>query len=696
MTRSQFATHSDIDSEDDFSTLFDLLPIGAYRTTPDGRQLRANAALVRMNGYGSEPAMLAGVRDIAKEWYVVPHRRYEFMALMASKGRVIDFVSEVYRHKTRERIWVREHAHAVYDDRGEILFYEGTAEDISQRRQIQERLRDSEQRFRSLTELSADWYWEQDADFCFIRFDGSVEKSGLPSECTLGKTRWEIGALNLSEADWDAHRDILYECEPFKDFEIQRHHPSVGTYWMSVSGQPIFDATGEFCGYRGIGRNITARKKAVENALMNEALLHTLIQTIPDRVWLKSTEGIYLACNSAFEAYMGLPASNIIGKTDAELVNADLALQFTRTDRAAIEALRPVSFEEECVLGPDGSIGTYEIVKTAMRDVSGNVTGVLGMGRNITERKRAEERLRDTTEQLELAIIGTELGLWHYDLAHDPFKRMDTRACAMLGLTVEEYEHGGVWPDRIHPEDLPHARMEYQRHLDGQAASYNVEFRAQHKLGHWVWLNSRGRVIQTNDRGEPVRLAGTLMDITERKKSEETIRQMAFQDVLTSLPNRRLLMNRLQRALEVNLRNKQHGALLFLDLDHFKKLNDSLGHDVGDLLLHQVAERLKNSVRAVDTVARLGGDEFVVLIEDLNENIAEALAQTRVVGEKILAALNEPYQLGEHAYHSTPSIGATIFNDAVLSPVDVLKRADVAMYEAKESGRNTLIFAAES
>lgn len=695
MMKSQFALNSESESEDDFSSLFDLLPIGAYRTTPDGRQLRANAALVRMNGYGSEPAMLDGVRDIAKEWYVLPHRRYEFMALMSSKGRVIDFVSEVYRHKTRERIWVREHAHAVYDGKGEILFYEGTVEDITQRRQIQERLRESEQRFRSLTELSADWYWEQDADFRFSRYEGSVEKSGLPSEFAAGRTRWEMGSLNLTEADWEVHRALLYAYQPFQDFEIQRHHPIIGNYWFSVSGQPIFDSEGEFAGYRGVGRNITARKKAVETALMNQVLLNTLIQTIPDRVWLKCTKGIYLACNSAFETYMGLPASDIIGKTDTELVSEELAERFTRSDRAAMEVLRPVSFEEECISSPGGIIGTFEILKTAMRDASGNVTGVLGMGRNITERKRAEERLRDTTEQLELAIIGTELGLWHHDLEQDSTKRMDTRACAMLGYTVEEYEQTRVWPDLVHPDDLVHVLAEYQRHLDGVSPSYNVEYRAQHKKGHWVWLNCRGRVIQTNEAGKPTRLAGTLMDITERKKSEDTIRQMAFQDVLTGLPNRRLLMDRLQRAVEANVRNKQHGALLFLDLDHFKKLNDSLGHDVGDLLLQQVAERLKNSVRGVDTVARLGGDEFVVLIEDLHVNATEARAQAQIVGEKILAALNEPYQLGEHAFLSTPSIGATIFNDTIRSPSEVLKQADVAMYEAKENGRNTLTFAVD-
>jgi len=116
---------------------------------------------------------------------------------------------------------------------------------------------------------------------------------------------------------------------------------------------------------------------------------------------------------------------------------------------------------------------------------------------------------------------------------------------------------------------------------------------------------------------------------------------------------------------------------------------------VGDLLLQQVAERLKNSVRGVDTVARLGGDEFVVLIEDLHVNATEARAQAQIVGEKILAALNEPYQLGEHAFLSTPSIGATIFNDTIRSPSEVLKQADVAMYEAKENGRNTLTFAVD-
>ena len=212
----------------------------------------------------------------------------------------------------------------------------------------------------------------------------------------------------------------------------------------------------------------------------------------------------------------------------------------------------------------------------------------------------------------------------------------------------------------------------------------------------WVWLSSRGKVVQTTALGEPVRMVGTLMDITARKKAEEAIRHLAFQDALTGLPNRRLLMDRLNQALTASVRHKRCGAVLFLDLDKFKLLNDTLGHDVGDLLLQQVAERILKSVRAVDTVARIGGDEFVVLIANLSESAQHAQAHAAMVGQKILAALNEPYMLGQHLHLSTPSIGATLFTGLNLTPSEVLKQADMAMYAAKSRGRNNLHFYKES
>jgi diguanylate cyclase (GGDEF)-like protein/PAS domain S-box-containing protein len=185
---------------------------------------------------------------------------------------------------------------------------------------------------------------------------------------------------------------------------------------------------------------------------------------------------------------------------------------------------------------------------------------------------------------------------------------------------------------------------------------------------------------------------GTHMDITRRKAAAEEIERLAFYDPLTRLPNRRLLQDRLKRALAVSQRSGRKGALLFIDLDNFKIINDTLGHDMGDLLLQQVAERLSSCVRESDTVARLGGDEFVVMLQDLSEQPLEAAKQTEITGNKILTILNQPYQLATHDYTCTPSIGATLFSSHEETVVELLKNADIAMYQAKMSGRNALRF----
>ncbi|MFA6203735.1 MAG: PAS domain S-box protein [Gallionella sp.] len=196
-----------------------------------------------------------------------------------------------------------------------------------------------------------------------------------------------------------------------------------------------------------------------------------------------------------------------------------------------------------------------------------------------------------------------------------------------------------------------------------------------------------------NEQGAITNYVAALSDITRSKIAEEEIKSLAFFDPLTGLPNRRLLQDRLQQALTSAGRSGKEGALLFIDLDNFKALNDTLGHDIGDMLLEQVAQRLIACVREGDTVARLGGDEFVVILEDLSTQNLEAAEQTETVAEKILVGLNLPYQLGANEHHSTPSIGATLFGDhQKLSIENLLKQADIAMYQAKRAGRNTLRF----
>jgi len=203
------------------------------------------------------------------------------------------------------------------------------------------------------------------------------------------------------------------------------------------------------------------------------------------------------------------------------------------------------------------------------------------------------------------------------------------------------------------------------------------------------WLTITA-VIDENE--EVTHYVGVFSDITRHREADEKIYRLAFYDPLTLLPNRRLLRDRLQQALGFSARHKSHGAILFIDLDNFKILNDTRGHDVGDLLLVEVAKCLQNCVRSDDTVVRQGGDEFVVLLEDLNEDVQQAAAAARDVGEKILAAINQPFVLQGVEYHSSSSIGISLFCGDGVGLDDLLKYADTAMYQAKTSGRNTLRF----
>jgi diguanylate cyclase (GGDEF)-like protein/PAS domain S-box-containing protein len=197
-------------------------------------------------------------------------------------------------------------------------------------------------------------------------------------------------------------------------------------------------------------------------------------------------------------------------------------------------------------------------------------------------------------------------------------------------------------------------------------------------------------VIDLN--GNVTNYVATLADVTMSKSAAEEIQHLAFYDPLTGLPNRRLLTDRLKQALASSTRSGKQGAILFIDLDNFKTLNDTLGHSIGDLLLQHVAERLNSCIREDDSVARLGGDEFVVMLEDLSAQGIEAAAQAETVANKILAALNQPYQLATHECHNSPSIGATLFSDHEQEVEELLKQADIAMYQAKKAGRNTLRF----
>jgi PAS domain S-box-containing protein len=254
--------------------IFDNATEGIYRSSPDGKQLRANPALVRLNGYASEEELLASVNDIAREWYVDPHRRAEFKRLLERDGHLVNFESEVFRHKTRERIWVSENAWVVRDDAGRVLYYEGTVIDITQRKLAERALRENEERFRDYAETASDWFWETGPDHRFTYVSPGIARIGAAPEGSLGRTRAELAVGVALEPDkWRQHQETLDRREPFREFVYRTLCDNGEVAHVSVSGKPVFDADGRFLGYRGSARDVTETVRAADRlqAAMAEA-----------------------------------------------------------------------------------------------------------------------------------------------------------------------------------------------------------------------------------------------------------------------------------------------------------------------------------------------------------------------------------------------------------------------------------------
>ena len=267
---------------------------------------------------------------------------------------------------------------------------------------------------------------------------------------------------------------------------------------------------------------------------------------------------------------------------------------------------------------------------------------------------------------------------------------VNQRLCDMVGYTRAELLKLS-FQDITHPADLDKDLDLVRQVLAGKINNYNLEKRYLHKSGQSIWISLTVALVRKDD-GSPKYFVSVIEDINQRKQSEETIHELAFFDPLTALPNRTLLLDRLKQTLVTSSRSGVYGALLIIDLDNFKTINDTRGHDIGDLLLKQVAQRLKLCVREGDTVARLGGDEFVVILAALSTMEVDAATDAENVSEKILAALGQSYVLDDGNHHSTASIGVTLFMGDLNSSDELLKQANLAMYRAKTAGRNGVSF----
>jgi diguanylate cyclase (GGDEF)-like protein/PAS domain S-box-containing protein len=397
-----------------------------------------------------------------------------------------------------------------------------------------------------------------------------------------------------------------------------------------------------------------------------------------------------LKVNQSFTIVTGYTSAEATGQTPAILSSGYQDRAFYRDMREVLERDR---FWQGEIWNrrKNGEIYPEWLTITAVTGEKGKIYNV-GIFSDITRRKQTEEALRQSEMKFRTLFDSTSDAVQMLD--EKGFFDCNKASLALFGYASREELCA------CHLADLSPPKQPCGADSIELANQY-IATALKNGSAHFEWLHRRADTGKTFSaevllsamtlNGKPV-LQATVRDITERKQSEMEIHHLAFYDALTRLPNRRLLLDRLATAQSVSARSNLYGAILFLDMDRFKTLNDTLGHDYGDLLLIETAERLISSVREVDTIARFGGDEFVVLLEEIDEQAETASRKAAAIAEKIRIALAQPYQLKAHEYHSSPSIGVSLYRGHQESVDTILKHADMAMYQAKDSGRNAIRF----
>jgi len=301
----------------------------------------------------------------------------------------------------------------------------------------------------------------------------------------------------------------------------------------------------------------------------------------------------------------------------------------------------------------------------------------------LAELDRIYKTLRESEQRWSFALEGSGDGVWDWQVDTDEVF-FSKRWKAMLGYAEHEFPNSyEAWYGIVHPQDIAETRARLRAHLNGDAEGYRIEYRIRRKDGEWLWVLTRGLVVERDKSGKPLRMVGTHTDISQRKQSEDLIWRQANFDALTGLPNRRMFFDRLSQEIARATRGRQMFAVLFIDLDGFKQVNDALGHRAGDELLVEVSQRLACCIRKSDTLARLGGDEFIVILSSLKQQ-----SSAERIADKILKAMNRPFNLGGKQAEVSASIGISMFPLHGLDGDSLISRADTAMYDAKEIGKN--------
>ncbi|TMI18331.1 MAG: diguanylate cyclase, partial [Betaproteobacteria bacterium] len=566
-------------------------------------------------------------------------------------------------------------------------------------------LRASAARFRSLTQLSADWYWEQDAEFRLTFMSSYIdERTGLDASSYLGRKRWEQPALNLTEADWERHRAQLERREPFRDFEMQRAAGDGHSVWLSLSGEPVFDGRGRFKGYRGVGRDVTAQKRSEQMLRLEHQVAHALSgEREPNEVVRAVIRALCEVEGWACGRYFRLDqASGLLRFQDAWCVADPAVREFAERSRTI--ALRPGEGLSGKVLQSGEPIWSQDTVhdprvqyKTLWEGSGlhgGFAFAVVAEGSVIGVLNFSSQAVREPDERLVQAsrVIGSQIGQFlKRKQAEESQRESELRFRSLVQMSSDffwetdaqdrftEMVHGPNYVDTVAGAGEA-GWGELRGMFQARAPFRDFEFGRPWPDGSIRYFSVSGEPRFAAE-GAFLGYRGVGRDITEIALARERIASLAYSDPLTGLANRTSLSPALEQAVERARRRGAKLAGVFMDLDGFKQINDAHGHDIGDGLLVDVARRLRTVLRASDFVARLGGDEFFVVIEEVHD-----VPAVDGIARKLLSELLEPYELaGGKRAQITASLGVSVFPDDAGDAQTPMKHADMAMYAAKQA-----------
>jgi diguanylate cyclase (GGDEF)-like protein/PAS domain S-box-containing protein len=434
------------------------------------------------------------------------------------------------------------------------------------------------------------------------------------------------------------------------------------------------------------------RKQSAIALYKSEQLFKKTFSCLADAIFIIDAHNMGITnCNPAAANIFGFAKEEMMGRNALFLLNPQENPEKENVKSLDLRSFRVGSTYERLMQRKNGELFYAEFSFEPLEDKPSPVHNWVVLLRDISIRKQAEETLRESEERYFLAARGANDGLWDWNIKKEEIY-YSPRWKAMLGYQDHEISNTtDEWIERIHPDDRDSAIYALTNHINNKTPHFQSEHRILHRDGTYRWMLVRGMAVREAD-GIAYRMAGSQTDITARKNAEEQLVHDAFHDLLTGLPNRALFLDRLDRTIEYNRRyDNFFFAVLFLDLDRFKVINDSLGHAVGDQLLVEISKVLKTCMRSSDTVARFGGDEFVVLLNDIHD-VQDAVKVVHHIQE----VLSKPFRVGNNRVFTSASIGIVLSNRGYLSKEDIMRDADIAMYQAKMLGKaNYMIFNTE-